>query len=532
MNQNRPFRMAFGGYSVTAGRGNYHHQSFPLQMEKLLHTLFHTLGIELQVRNAAIGGCPSFPYGWCLREFWGDAPDVVSWDYSMNEAGEDPAIAMEAYARYVWQLPLRPKLIVKDTHMALERRELLRRYHPWLRDTVIIHTDPAVQPFLDRPEEARPTGFQAWRKFGAPPGAPGQVVHHPAVAEHTFIAYLLALHMTSALQWVAAHRDGSVSLLCPEDSFPVVALPPPLLLRMENGDNNDEKEEGPVKARYDGELVIIANSSIVATKPWYSILFGEPSVENPKEWFLNPVFCRTTYQPILSGQLLGILVHGHTGDELDVMLPKSKMFYNRAWVYDLSDEEKQAKRNLDRFGGLGFLDGKPAYYGLPASGPLVSLLPYQSDHRHKVPATTGGNASHFFKSILWCEVNERRDSSACVTVRDIHFVVGGINVTEPVAIDTTGTVFGGKSICTYLRVPALATLTTRRQILANFKEKSTDVRFVLPDEPNVNDESLDEVGLALEAVVTNLHLIKREQACSVSHIIWEQVRMDSSVSSD
>jgi hypothetical protein len=57
--QHRPFRMAFGGYSVTVGRGNYFPQSFPLVMEKHLHTVFSLLGLELQVKNAAIGGCPA-----------------------------------------------------------------------------------------------------------------------------------------------------------------------------------------------------------------------------------------------------------------------------------------------------------------------------------------------------------------------------------------------------------------------------------------------------------------------------------------
>jgi hypothetical protein len=64
--QNRPFRMAFGGYSVTVGRGNYFEQSFPLVMEKHLHTVFSLLGLELQVKNAAIGGCPALYVLHCL----------------------------------------------------------------------------------------------------------------------------------------------------------------------------------------------------------------------------------------------------------------------------------------------------------------------------------------------------------------------------------------------------------------------------------------------------------------------------------
>ena len=92
--------MSFAGYSVTVGRGNYFSQSFPFIVEKILQATLQTLlGIPLQVRNAAIGGIPSFPYGFCLSHFLGDDADVVSWDYSMNE-GRGSAI-LESYIRHV-----------------------------------------------------------------------------------------------------------------------------------------------------------------------------------------------------------------------------------------------------------------------------------------------------------------------------------------------------------------------------------------------------------------------------------------------
>ena len=48
------FRFAFGGYSVTVGRGNLFSQSFPFIMEQQLQTVFSLLGIQLLVRNAAM----------------------------------------------------------------------------------------------------------------------------------------------------------------------------------------------------------------------------------------------------------------------------------------------------------------------------------------------------------------------------------------------------------------------------------------------------------------------------------------------
>ena len=127
--QNRPFKIAFGGYSVTVGRGNYFNQSYPFVLEKLLSKPMKLLGIELQVRNAAIGGVPSFPYGWCLDNFLGDDVDVISWDYSMNEAG-GVADGLEAYIRHGLSMKRQPMLIVKDTStsIAQNRYELVQRY--------------------------------------------------------------------------------------------------------------------------------------------------------------------------------------------------------------------------------------------------------------------------------------------------------------------------------------------------------------------------------------------------------------------
>eukprot|EP00984_Skeletonema_dohrnii_P032179 scaffold25748_cov67-Skeletonema_dohrnii-CCMP3373.AAC.3 len=85
--QQAEFVMAFGGYSVTVGRGNHFEQSYPFIMEKILAPILALppLGVKLVVRNSAIGGIPSFPYGWCLPNFLGEDADAVSWDYGMNE---------------------------------------------------------------------------------------------------------------------------------------------------------------------------------------------------------------------------------------------------------------------------------------------------------------------------------------------------------------------------------------------------------------------------------------------------------------
>lgn len=487
--EKRPFRFAFGGYSVTVGRGNLFRQSFPLVMEKLLHTSFLTLDVDLQVNNAAIGGCPAFPYGWCMKNFWGEEPDVVSWDFAMNEAGGDPR-GMEAYLRHLWQLPRQPKVIVKDTFMATDRRLLLQTYvqqHNILHDPVVVHTEPAVRPFLDRPEHSRPEGFRSWREFGSPLGAPGQALHHPAVKEHELIAWLLTMHFLSALQVVATSDEVSNLLQCPTPN-PNYLVPPPQTL--------------------------MANNS---TDVWNTLMYGRPS--HTGFWLMNQVQCRTTFEPIVDGDLSSIIVSGSEGESLDVMLPKSKMYYNRGWVLDLSDGEKQAKRKLNIFGGLGFLDSKKAYYGLKSSGILRFLLPYEisgsSNNTLISQQKVGDRAKDWFQSVTICQVNERREGGACNAEQDLHLTLGGLNITNASMIDAARTLYLGKKLCVYLPVPETALLTSRKVLTAN---ETPDLVFV----DNVDEERENRVGLALEVSIINNHIIRREQACSVSHVVWEQ----------
>ncbi|KAL7459079.1 hypothetical protein ACHAWC_010743 [Mediolabrus comicus] len=121
------FVMAFGGYSVTVGRGNHFEQSYPFIMEKILSPILSLppLGVKLIVRNSAIGGIPSFPYGWCLPNFLGDDADAVSWDYGMNEGRG--AAGLESYVRQSLMLPKSPPMFIL-LDMKRPRLDLLQKY--------------------------------------------------------------------------------------------------------------------------------------------------------------------------------------------------------------------------------------------------------------------------------------------------------------------------------------------------------------------------------------------------------------------
>lgn len=464
----RPFTISFGGYSVTTGRGNYHLQSYPNVLERQLTTIFELAGTTLRVRNAAIGGVPSFPYGWCMDAFFGEDVDVLSWDFSMNEAGGDPT-GLEAYLRHALHRKKHPMVIVKDTHLAVQRRELIERYQDTLLDPIIVHTDPATDYFLSLPELERPPGFQAWRQFGAPHGAPGQSGHHPGVKEHEFIAWVLAMHFLNALEIVVQ----STRLECRPQNRPQPLHPP--------------------------------NGTTAAT-PWQSLLYGEEGGDNI--WKMNTIGCRTSYDPIVKGNLSDSVVSGGVGQELNVMLPKSKMYYNKGWVLDLSDPEKQAKRNLDRFGGLGYVDAKRAYYGIFASGTLSLFLPYE---KQLLPSPDiHSRASDFFKSIVVCEVNEQRGSGACNSIQDVRYTVGEANATKVSAIDAGGALYLGKKICLHVVVPDTARLSCAKL--------DAHGRYDL-----VESQECDQVGVTLGINVINRHINRRDDACSVSHVVWEQV---------
>ena len=72
-----------------------------------------------------------------MNNFWGMDADVVSWDYSMNEAGGKPE-GLEAYIRHVMRLDRAPKLIVKDTHMAEARRNILKAVRTCFINTQVL----------------------------------------------------------------------------------------------------------------------------------------------------------------------------------------------------------------------------------------------------------------------------------------------------------------------------------------------------------------------------------------------------------
>ena len=388
---NRPFVMAFAGYSVTVGRGNYFAQSFPYVVERILsEPMQQVLNIELQVRNGAIGGIPSFPYGWCLSHFLGNDADVVSWDYSMNEGRQGSV--MESYIRQALLLPKKPMFLMLDTNK--ERSKVLDTYATTglLPDAIRVGRANDVLDFDPMKLENPPKGFQEWNEFGAPNGCPGRSSWHPKKKEHELIGWMIAMHMVRAMELAYnMMQESDWQTKYGQDNTQPILFPPPI----HAPPKNDEAVTQLLYGHKDG------NGSHV----------------------MKELSCRTSFLPAVdhSKVLPSVIVSGLAETNLDMMQERPDDLYKSGWVLDVSKMERDTKNKVDKCGGLGYIDMKVALYGISESGTLRLWLP--SNRKGK-----GDHARDFFDSLVICEANESRDKDACQLNEHVEYVVGGEKV--------------------------------------------------------------------------------------------------------
>eukprot|EP00536_Pseudo-nitzschia_multiseries_P011318 jgi/Psemu1/205495/e_gw1.378.64.1 len=493
---NRPFVMAFSGYSITVGRGNFYNQSFPFVAGDILKKPMRELfDIPLVVRNAAIGGIPSFPYGFCLDHFLGSDPDVISWDYSMNEKAKDASV-LEAFLRQATkQLPKRPMVIMMDTNANRMRTLDEYTHEGWLKDAIAVANKDILKGMniFGGDEDALPAGFQKWDEFGAPQRCPGRGSWHPKKQEHAMMGWMIAMHfieaMERAIELSQGRNHGALSLDMPKIGDPLSKSLPV---------NDPEVTE---------------------------LLFGHRDETND-EYEIKDLSCRTSFLPATDHEktLTSVVVSGLAEQDLDIMIDRTDDHYKEGWVLDVSKVERDTKRKVERCGGLGYVDMKIAMYGVPDSGKLRLWLPFEgplhdhAHHEHGGNDDIDTNAKHWFDDVIICEANDKRDDKACQLNRDLEIVVGGVPVaSENLNMLMDAAEYLKRPTCVNVGVPKAAKVTTLSDL------RTVEGQPLSEDEKKRFGRSYGDDAFGLVVDVTAKSRVTRANgACCLSHIVWEQ----------
>jgi len=115
----KKFVVAALGSSVTAGHDGFGDTAWPAVLQRRLAKALAPFGIEVEVRNQAVGGSEPFPRSLCMSTLAGDDADLVirEWEYwgyadgaiMAPVGGEEGAI--EAFVRNALALPSAPAVL-------------------------------------------------------------------------------------------------------------------------------------------------------------------------------------------------------------------------------------------------------------------------------------------------------------------------------------------------------------------------------------------------------------------------------------
>jgi hypothetical protein len=109
-----PFVIAFAGTSVTAGHDNFFNQSYPLVFGRELNRSFSAAGIDLVIRNHAMGNNPTVPSCFLVDTQLGLDTDVAVWEFGMMASGMQAVKDLEIWMRNALALPKQPAVMVLD----------------------------------------------------------------------------------------------------------------------------------------------------------------------------------------------------------------------------------------------------------------------------------------------------------------------------------------------------------------------------------------------------------------------------------
>jgi len=478
------------GSSAAAGYGNSYQQSYPFQMERILqHAFSLATGLTLTVRSVAMEDATEFPFSWYLASHYSpQAPDMIMWDFG----ADTPPARFEAFLRVTARLwnntnqedRHRPFFMFREGSVGTEQRsQVIQHYRDAaiLVDPVIIRHSQAAQPFLTMNFVDRPDGLNAWRTFGVT--GPAQSLTLLSLQQHQMIAWLTSMHLLMALELVTAdHLSGGRVLASTTEPTTLAAtkLPPPLW-------NDFERLRG---------------------KAWAPLVLGE---YDPSRLHCYTSFDRTTrdydMEPEessaadrIASNLHELVVRGTIGQEFELLLPKTAMWYTQGWVLDLDTTTRRSKLLLKESDFLGFPDWKKAYYGVPQSGPLELFLPVGDDAR----LLENRPASEFVDLLVVCESDAPQEASSCTLRADTTVQVGG-QPAVVTAIDTDIVASFEKQTCVHVAVPLTARLV-KRPVSTRSSRTNQSASY----------------GVLLTIQVTSKRVTWTRGPCSVAHVIYQR----------
>ena len=253
------------------------------------------------------------------------------------------------------------------------------------------------------------------------------------------------------------------------------------------------------------------------------LLFGHHDNDNSEgEYVMKQLSCRTSFLPATdhTKTLPSVVVSGLAEEDLDIMIDRTEEHYREGWVLDVSKIERVTKRKVEACGGLGYVDMKIAMYGIPESGKLRLWLPFEGpSHEHHGHDADGADtkARHWFDDFIICEANEKREDVACKLDRDLDLVVGGVTVAPENVHPLAGAAeYLKRPTCVNVGVPRDAVVTSLGDL------RTPEGKPLSPEEKSGMGAYGDEVLGMVVDVTANARVTRKNGACCLSHIVWEQ----------
>ena len=389
--QERPFKISFGGYSVTAGRGNYFREAYPQVFSELFAGVAKEAGVELLFSNAAIGGVPSFPYGWCMENYYGRESDVISWEFTLNEGRQNDLF--EAFLRYSTSLPRRPLVIISDGRYDVRgvqnRRKVLDHYSSIHADSFFIDARGAYMRFAggtkeeydEKDKKGWPEGFLNFHEFTTPPAAPGKAPHHPGFQHHKLAAFLIAIRLLDGLQFFVENRDRLM---------------------------NDINKKREVKKKEDG--IKLPDATACSNLPIYYGCGDQNEVPTHKCWTsYKPSLAEISLKQIVSEESLDPVSFDKTDldDTYAAFLAASSNRFAAGWISTLMPKEMNAKRQVEIY-QLGYIDGKELFLGSSSSGELKISVPV-GDETNFIVVCEGSDGDVAINGDEYCNLEKHAD---------------------------------------------------------------------------------------------------------------------------